>query len=81
MKHAKRLAILVLAASAMGCCPSRWPSQAELTPSKAFIRYVAAAVKDGDTRCAKESKTIPQAEECIYVYGELKTLLIKLEGQ
>lgn len=80
MSHAKRLAVLVLAGAAMGCCPVRWPSSQRLAPAQAYIRYVALAVKDGDERCAAESKTKEEAEACIQVYGELKSALIKLEG-
>lgn len=80
MSHAKRLAVLVAAAAAVGCCPVRWPSSQRLAPAQSFIRYVALAVKDGDERCAAESKTKEEAEACIQIYGELKTVLIKLEG-
>jgi phosphotransferase system HPr-like phosphotransfer protein len=80
MSHAKRLAVLVAAAAAVGCCPVRWPSSQRLAPAQSFIRYVALAVKDGDERCAVEAKTKEEAEACIQVYGELKTVLIKLEG-
>lgn len=80
MSHAKRLAVLVAAAAAVGCCPVRWPASQRLAPAQSFIRYVALAVKDGDERCAAESKTKEEAEACITVYGELKTVLIKLEG-
>ena len=80
MSHAKRLAVLVAAAAAMGCCPVRWPASQRLAPAQAYVRYVALAVKDGDTKCANEAKTKDEAESCITVYGELKTVLIKLEG-
>ena len=80
MSHAKRLAILVAAAAAMGCCPVRWPASQRLAPAQSFIRYVALAVKDGDAKCAEAAKTKEEAEACIQVYGELKTTLIKLEG-
>jgi len=80
MSHAKRLALLVAAAAAVGCCPVRWPASQRLAPAKAYVRYVALAVKDGDERCANEAKTKEEAEACITVYGELKTVLIKLEG-
>ena len=78
--HAKRLAILVAAAAAVGCCPVRWPASQRLAPAQSFVRYVALAVKDGDVRCAEAAKTKEEAEACIQVYGELKTTLIKLEG-
>ena len=80
MSHAKRLALLVAAAAAMGCCPVRWPTSTRLAPAQSFVRYVALAVKDGDVRCAEAAKTKEEAEACIQVYGELKTVLIKLEG-
>lgn len=80
MSHAKRLAVLALAGAAVGCCPVRWPSSQRLAPAQSFVRYVALAVKDGDERCAAESKTKEEAEACIQVYGELKSALIKLEG-
>ncbi len=80
MSHAKRLAVLVLAVAAMGCCPVRWPSSQRLAPAQAYVRYVALAVKDGDERCAKEAQTKAEAEGCIAVYGDLKATLIKLEG-
>ena len=79
MSHAKRLAVLVFAGAAMGCCPVRWPSSQRLAPAQAYIRYVALAVKDGDERCAQEAQTKQEAEACIQVYGELKSALIKLE--
>jgi len=78
--NAKWLAVLALAAAAMGCCPVRWPASERLAPSQAFIRYVALSVKEGDKRCAEESKTKDEAEACVQVYSELKTVLIKLEG-
>ena len=80
MSHAKRLAVLVAAAAAVGCCPVRWPASQRLAPAQAYVRYVALAVKDGDTKCANEAKTKEEAEACITVYGELKTVLIQLEG-
>jgi len=80
MSHAKRLALLVAAAAAVGCCPVRWPASQRLAPAQAYVRYVALAVKDGDTKCANEAKTKDEAEACITVYGELKAVLIKLEG-
>ena len=80
MSHAKRLALLVAAAAAVGCCPVRWPTSQRLAPAQSFVRYVALAVKDGDVRCAEAAKTKEEAEACIHVYGELKTVLIKLEG-
>lgn len=80
MSHAKRLALLVAAAAAVGCCPVRWPSSQGLAPAQAYVRYVALAVKEGDARCAKEAQTKAEAEACIAVYGDLKTALIKLEG-
>jgi hypothetical protein len=78
--HAKRLALLVAAAAAVGCCPVRWPSSQGLAPAQNYVRYLALVVKDGDKRCADESKTKDEAEACIQVYGEVKTVLIKLEG-
>ena len=78
--HAKRLAVLVAAVAAVGCCPVRWPTSQRLAPAQSFVRYVALAVKEGDRQCAAESKTKEEAEACIQVYGELKTTLIKLEG-
>ncbi len=80
MSHAKRLAVLVLAVAAMGCCPVRWPSSQRLAPAQAYIRYVALAVKEGDARCAKEAQNEQEAAGCIAAYGELKSVLIKLEG-
>jgi hypothetical protein len=44
------------------------------------VRYVAQAVKEADKRCAEDATTKEEAEACIHVYGELKTVLIKLEG-
>ena len=49
MSHAKRLAVLVAAAAAVGCCPVRWPETQRLAPAQAYVRYVAQAVKEGDT--------------------------------
>lgn len=79
MSHAKRLAILVAAAAAMGCCPVRWPETQRLAPAQAYVRYVAQAVKEGDKRCAEASTKKEELEACIAVYGDLKTTLIKLE--
>ena len=81
MNYAKWLALLVAAAAAVGCCPVRWPASQRLAPAQAYVRYVALAVKDGDTKCANEAKTKEEAEACITVYAELKTTLIKLEDK
>lgn len=78
--HAKRMALLALAAAAVGCCPVRWPASQGLAPAKAYVRYVALAVREGDKQCAAEAKTKDEAEACVTVYGDLKTVLIKLEG-
>ena len=60
--HAKRLAVLVLAAAAVGCCPVRWPSSQRLAPAQSFVRYVAQAVKEGDRQCAEASKMVAEAQ-------------------
>lgn len=80
MSHAKRLAVLVAAAAAVGCCPVRWPSSQGLAPAKAYVRYIALAVREGDKQCAAAATTKDEAEACVQVYGEVKTVLIKLEG-
>ena len=80
MSHAKRLAVLVLAAAAVGCCPVRWPETQRLAPAQAYVRYVAQAVKEGDKRCAAATDKEEELKACVAVYGELKSVLIKLEG-
>ena len=80
MSHAKRLAILVAAAAAVGCCPVRWPETQRLAPAQAYVRYVAQAVKEGDKRCAAATDKEEELKACVAVYGELKSVLIKLEG-
>ena len=60
--HAKRLAVLVLAAAAVGCCPVRWPSSQRLAPAQSFVRYVAQAVKEGVRQCAEASKMVAEAQ-------------------
>ena len=80
MRHATGLAILVLAGAASGCCGPRWPTSTPLPPAQRAVRYVAQAVKEADKRCAEDATTKEEAEACIHVYGELKTVLIKLEG-
>jgi hypothetical protein len=77
---AQRVALLALAAASVGCCPVRWPTSQRLAPAQAYVRYVALAVREGDKQCAKESQTEAEAAACIQVYGELKTVLLKLEG-
>lgn len=79
MRHAEWLAVLVLAGSISGCCGPRWPTSAPLPPSQRAVRYIAQAVKLADERCAKEANTQVELEGCIAVYGDLKTVLIKLE--
>jgi hypothetical protein len=79
MRHAKWLAVLVLAGSISGCCGPRWPTSAPLPPAQRAVRYIAQAVKLADERCAKEANTQVELEGCIAVYGDLKTVLIKLE--
>ena len=78
--HAKRLALLVAAVAAVGCCPIRWPEEARLAPAQSYVRYVAQAVKEGDKRCAAATNKKEELEACVQVYSELKTVLIKLEG-
>ena len=78
--HAKRLAILVVAAAAVGCCPVRWPETQRLAPAQAYVRYVAQAVKEGDKRCAEATNKKEELEACVAVYGDLKTVLVKLEA-
>lgn len=80
MSHAKRLAVLVLATAAVGCCPVRWPETQRLAPAQAYVRYVAQAVKEGDKRCAEASTKKEELEACIAVYGDLKTVLVRLEA-
>ena len=80
MSHAKRLALLAAAAAAVGCSPVRWPASQGLAPAEAYVRYLALAVREGDRQCAEASKTKDEAEACVQVYGEVKTVLIKLEG-
>lgn len=79
MSHAKRLAVLVLATAAVGCCPVRWPETERLAPAQSYVRYIAQAVKEGDKRCAATDKE-EELKACATVYSELKTVLIKLEG-
>lgn len=79
MSHAERLAILVAAAAAVGCCPIRWPETQRLAPAQAYVRYVAQAVKEGDKRCAAATDKKEELEACIAVYGDLKTVLVRLE--
>lgn len=81
MNYAKWLALLVAAAAAVGCCPVRWPASQGLAPSKAYIRYVALAVKEGDGRCFEGSAgDEKERESCAEVYASLKRELLKLEG-
>jgi hypothetical protein len=80
MSHAKRLAVLVAAAAALGCCPVRWPETQRLAPAQAYVRYVAQAVKEGDKRCAAATDKKEELEACIAVYGDLKTVLVRLEA-
>lgn len=79
MRYATGLAILVLAGSLAGCCGPRWPTQAPLPPAQRAVRYVAQAVKIADERCAKESNSQVELEGCVAVYGDVKTVLLKLE--
>lgn len=80
MSHAERLAILVAAAAAVRCCPVRWPETQRLAPAQAYVRYVAQAVKEGDKRCAAATDKKEELEACVAVYGDLKTVLVKLEA-
>ena len=80
MNYAKWLALLVLAGSLAGCCGPRWPTQAPLPSAQRAVRYIAQAVKIADEKCAEDAKSQVELESCIAVYGELKTVLIKLEG-
>lgn len=80
MSHAKRLAVLALAAAAMGCCPVRWPASQRLAPAKAYVRYVALALKAGDERCYEEAKgNEEELKGCAEVYAVIKRELLKLE--
>lgn len=79
MRYAEWLAVLVLAGSISGCCGPRWPTTAPLPPAQRAVRYIAQAVKEADERCAKEANSQVELEGCIAVYGDLKTVLIKLE--
>lgn len=82
MSHAKRLALLVAAGAAMGCCPVRWPASQRLAPAKAYVRYVALAVKAGDERCYEEAKgNEEEMKGCAEVYSVLKRELLKLEDE
>jgi hypothetical protein len=80
MRHATGAVLLVLAGAASGCCGPRWPTQAPLPPAQRAVRYLAQALKEADERCAKESNSQVELEGCVQVYGEVKTVLIKLEG-
>lgn len=77
--HAKRLAVLVLAAAAVGCCPVRWPTSSRLAPAQSYVRYVAQAVKEGDRQCAEASKTAAEAQACVDVFNALKDTVLKME--
>lgn len=79
MRHAKWLAVLVLAGSISGCCGPRWPTSAPLPPSQRAVRYIAQAVKSADERCAKEANTQVELEGCQAVYDTLKPVILKLE--
>ena len=80
MRHATGLAILVLAGSLAGCCGPRWPTTASLPPAQRAVRYVAQALKEADRRCAEDATTKEELEGCVAVYGDLKTVLLKLEA-
>ena len=80
MRHATGAVLLVLVGSLAGCCGPRWPTQAPLPPSQRAVRYLAQALKEADERCAKESNSQVELEGCVAVYGDVKTVLIKLEG-
>lgn len=77
--HAKRLALLALAAAAVGCCPVRWPSSQRLAPAQSYVRYVAQAVREGDRQCAEASKTAAEAQACVDVFNALKDTVLKME--
>lgn len=78
---AQRVALLALVVASVGCCPVRWPTSQRLAPSKAFVRYVALAVKEGDGRCYEEAKgNEDEMKGCAEVYSVMKRELLKLEG-
>jgi hypothetical protein len=79
MRHAEWLAILGLAGSLAGCCGPRWPTSAPLPPAQRAVRYLAQALKEADERCAKEANSQVELEGCVAVYGDVKTVLLKLE--
>lgn len=79
MRHATGAVLLVLAGAASGCCGPRWPTSAPLPPAQRAVRYLAQALKEADERCAKESNSQVELEGCVQVYGEVKTVLLKLE--
>ena len=79
MRHAKWLAVLVLAGSISGCCDPRWPTTHSLPPPHRAIRYIAQAVKIADDRCVKEANTQVELEGCQAVYDTLKPVILKLE--
>jgi hypothetical protein len=82
MRHAKWLAVLVFAGSVSGCCGPRWPTQDGIAPAKAYVRYVALAVKKGDDKCFEAAQGDDAAKRgCAEVYGVLKRELIKLEEE
>jgi len=78
--HAKRLALLVAAVAAMGCCPVRWPSSQRLAPAQSYVRYVAQAVREGDRQCAEAAKTAAEAQACVDVFNALKDTVLKMEA-
>lgn len=76
---AQRVALLALAAAAMGCCPVRWPTSQRLAPAQSYVRYVAQAVREGDKQCAEASKTAADAQACVDVFNALKDTVLKME--
>jgi len=79
MNYAKWLAVLALALAASGCCGPRWPTTHALPPAQRAVRFVAQALKEADRRCAEDANSQAELEGCVAVYGDVKTVLIKLE--
>jgi hypothetical protein len=79
MNYAKWLAFLALALAASGCCGPRWPTTHSLPPAQRAVRFVAQALKEADRRCAEDANSQAELEGCVAVYGDVKTVLVKLE--
>jgi hypothetical protein len=79
MRYAEWLAVLVFVGSLSGCCGPRWPTTHSLPPAQRAVRFVAQALKEADRRCAEDANSQAELEGCVAVYGDVKTVLVKLE--